>query len=95
MAGLNSKLDPFSESVRQALNLNPLPAEGYVRVSQIVGDPGATPPIPPIIPISKSGWWSGVREGRYPKPVRTLGKRITAWRVEDIRELIAQTGKAA
>lgn len=49
------------------------------------------PAIPPIIPVKKSTWWSGVKSGRYPKPVRTLGVRITAWRVEDIRALIQQT----
>jgi prophage regulatory protein len=31
-----------------------------------------------------------VRTGRYPQPVRHLGERITAWRVEDIRALIQQ-----
>jgi len=63
-----------------------LPAVGYVRLPQIIGDPKASPPIPPIIPVSKSTWWAGVKSGRYPKPVKTLGLRITAWRVEDIRE---------
>jgi predicted DNA-binding transcriptional regulator AlpA len=40
-----------------------------------------------VYPVSKSEWWNGVREGRYPKPVR-LGKRISAWRVGEIRELL-------
>ena len=47
--------------------------------------------IPAIIPVKKSTWWAGVKSGRYPKPVRTLGLRITAWRVEDIRALIQST----
>ena len=68
---------------------NPLPETGYVRFSQIVGDPKAEPPIPAVIPVSKSTWWAGVKEGRFPRPVK-LGPRITAWRVEDIRSLIAQ-----
>ena len=46
-------------------------------------------PIGPI-PVSKSTWWAGIRDGRFPKGVK-IG-RITAWRVEDIRELIAQLG---
>ena len=70
--------------------MHQLPSIGYVRLSQIVGNPKATPPIPAIIPVSKSTWWAGVKSGRYPKPVRTLGQRITAWRVEDIRALIKQ-----
>ena len=40
-----------------------------------------------ILPISPSTWWAGIKSGHFPKPVR-LGKRITAWRVEDIRKLI-------
>lgn len=41
------------------------------------------------LPISKSSWWEGVRQGVYPQPIR-LGKRITAWRASDIRTLIEQ-----
>ena len=58
-----------------------LPADGFVRLSAILAPHGP-------IPVSKSTWWAGVAEGRYPKPVK-LGPRITAWRVEDIRALIA------
>jgi predicted DNA-binding transcriptional regulator AlpA len=71
-----------------ARNRNPLPETGYLRIHQIIGNPKADPPIPAIIPVSKSTWWSGVKSGRYPKPSRALGTRITAWRVEDIRALI-------
>ena len=59
-----------------------LPATGFVRLSAIIGPAGP-------IPVSKSTWWDGVRQGRFPRPVK-LGPRITAWRVEDIRALIAQ-----
>lgn len=72
-----------------------LPETGYLRLHQIIGNPKADPPIPALIPVSKSTWWNGVRSGRYPQPVRTLGERITAWRVEDIRNLIRQaSGKS-
>jgi prophage regulatory protein len=57
-----------------------LPETGFVRITSIIG-PGRP------IPIAKSTWWVGVKDGRYPKPVK-LGPRITAWRVEDIRTLI-------
>lgn len=67
-----------------------LPESGFLRLYQIVGDPKAKPPIPAVIPVSKSTWWAGVKSGRYPKPVKSLGQRITAWRVEDIRALIAK-----
>jgi prophage regulatory protein len=67
--------------------MNELPQAGYVRLSQILGNKKTTPTIPPIIPVSKSTWWEGVKSGRFPKPVK-LGPRTTAWRVEDIRHLI-------
>ena len=40
-----------------------------------------------LFPISRSAWLEGIKSGHFPRPVR-LGKRITAWRVEDIRKLI-------
>jgi prophage regulatory protein len=59
-----------------------LPKEGFIRLKSIIA------PIGPI-PVGKSTWWAGVKDGRYPKPVK-LGPRITAWRVEDIRALMAR-----
>jgi prophage regulatory protein len=67
--------------------MHQLPETGYLRLPQIIGHANASPPIPPIIPVSKSTWWQGIRSGRFPKPVK-LGPRITAWRVEDIRALL-------
>jgi predicted DNA-binding transcriptional regulator AlpA len=68
-------------------NIHALPETGFLRLRQIIGDKRSDPPIPAIIPVSKSTWWQGVKTGRYPKPVK-LGERCTAWRVEDIRNLI-------
>ena len=65
-----------------------LPETGFLRLTQIIGNPRTNPPTPPIIPVKKSCWWAGVKTGRFPKPVK-LGQRVTAWRVEDIRALIA------
>ena len=65
---------------------NILPENGLVRLWQIIGD--RKKGIPPIIPVSKSTWWAGVKSGRYPKPTKAFGPRISAWRVEDIRALI-------
>lgn len=69
-----------------------LPETGFLRLSQIIGNPKAKPPIPATIPIKKSCWWAGVRSGRFPKPVK-LSPGITAWRVEDIHALIASHGE--
>ncbi len=55
-----------------------LPETGFVRLPEVLK----------VFPVSKSTWWAGVKERRYPQPVK-LGPKITAWRVEDIRELIA------
>lgn len=45
------------------------------------------PTILKILPIIASTWWAGIKSGHFPKGVR-LGRRITAWRVEDICKLI-------
>jgi|TARA_Y100001934_G_scaffold204755_1_gene242092 prophage regulatory protein len=58
-----------------------LPETGFVRL----------PTILKVFPVSKSTWWAGVKAERYPQPVK-LGPKITAWRVEDIRRLIASSG---
>ncbi len=58
-----------------------LPVTGFVRLPSIIR------PLGPI-PVGKSTWWAGVKDGRFPKPVK-LGPRITVWRAEDIRALIA------
>jgi predicted DNA-binding transcriptional regulator AlpA len=67
--------------------MSKLPETGFLRLAQIIGNPKADPPIPALIPVSKSTWWEGVKSGRFPAPVK-LGPRTTAWRVEDIRVLI-------
>jgi prophage regulatory protein len=74
-----------------AHHMNQLPETGFLRLPQIIGDPKASPPIPPIIPVKKSCWWQGVRDGRFPKPVK-FG-RCTMWRVKDINALIASAGE--
>ncbi len=64
----------------------------FLRIWHILGDREAAPPIEPMIPVSKSTWWQGVRDGRFPKPVK-LGPRTTAWRLEDVLALIEQLSK--
>ncbi|MDI1278809.1 AlpA family transcriptional regulator [Methylobacter sp.] len=73
--------------------IHQLPETGFLRCKQIVGDKKATPPIPPIIPISRTSWLDGVKSGKYPKPVK-LGVRTTAWTVESIRALVESMGAA-
>ena len=51
----------------------------------------ARPAIVGVIPLKKSAFLEGVKEGRFPKPIR-LGPKAVAWRVEDIRALIERLG---
>jgi prophage regulatory protein len=39
------------------------------------------------LPISKSSWWAGVAEGKYPPPIK-LGARTTCWRESDVLALV-------
>ncbi|MCU0973195.1 MAG: hypothetical protein MUF80_04470, partial [Burkholderiales bacterium] len=64
-----------------------LPRHGLARLEQIIGDRTADPPIRPLIPVSKSTWWAGVRSGRFPPAVKVT-KGVSAWRWEDIHRLL-------
>jgi hypothetical protein len=66
---------------------SPETLDSLLRLKQIVGDPDSDPPIPPIIPVSKSTWWAGVASGRFPPPIK-IGPRTTAWLAADIAKLI-------
>jgi prophage regulatory protein len=59
--------------------MNGIPETGFVRLSQVLN----------VIPVGKTCWWEGVKSGRFPKPIK-LTERCTAWRAEDIRNLIQQ-----
>ena len=56
-----------------------LPQVGFVRMKDVLV----------VFPVSSSNCWAGVKSGRYPQPVK-LSARTTAWKVEDIRNLIEQ-----
>ena len=57
-----------------------LPETGFVRLPQILS----------LIPISRSAWWAGIREGKFPQSIK-LGSKTTVWRAEDIRHLIERS----
>ncbi len=63
---------------------NAILADGFVRLRDIIAPHGP-------LPIGKSSWWAGIKDGRFPRPVK-IGPRITVWRTSDIRELIARLG---
>ena len=54
-----------------------LPATGFVREKQLIGGG--------ILPFSAKTLWRKVKDGTFVQPVK-LGERITAWKVESVRE---------
>jgi len=44
------------------------------------------------IPVSKTAWYEGIKEGRYPSAIR-LAPRTSAWRESDIDTLIERLGQ--
>lgn len=55
------------------------PETGFVRLKQIIAPYGP-------IPVSKSTWWAGCKDGRFPAPHK-LSPGVTVWRAEEIRAL--------
>lgn len=39
------------------------------------------------IPISRSAWWHGCKEGKFPRPIK-LGPKMTVWYESDIVDFI-------
>lgn len=66
--------------------------DGLLKLSQIIGD--AKKGISPIIPVSRSTWYKGISEGRFPKGVR-VAKRLILWRAKDIDNIINSDPVAA
>lgn len=54
-----------------------LAAGGLLRLPEVLA----------IVPVSATTWWHGIRESRFPHPVR-ISPRCVAWRANDIRELL-------
>ena len=64
--------------------MNNVQITGFLRLPEVLK----------LFPVSKSTWWQGVKDSKFPQPVK-LTERTTAWRVEDIQELIASTSIGA
>ena len=65
--------------------MNTLPETGFIRLRQIIGDKTT----PAIIPISRSSWYLGQKQGRFPAAI-SLGARTKVYSVESIRALIKE-----
>ncbi len=59
-----------------------MPEEGFIRM----------PTVLKVLGISRTALYNGIARGDYPKPLR-LGPRMSVWKVEEIRKLIAGVGK--
>lgn len=84
-AAANEQIVPASVFRQNHAPVANLPETGFVKLWQIIGD--VRRGIPAVFPISRSGWYQGIKEGRFPAPVK-LGPRSSAWRVSDIQALL-------
>jgi len=61
------------------MRLENMPSTGLMRENQILQ----------FIPISRSSWWTGVKDGRFPQPIKPkLSPRVTCWRAADIKKIV-------
>jgi prophage regulatory protein len=59
--------------------------DAFVRIGKIVGPNG-------LIPVSRTSFYQGIRDGIYPKAVR-LGKRTSVWRISELMRVIERGAK--
>ncbi len=57
---------------------------GFLRLRQVLS----------YLPISKSAWWQGIKDGRYPQGIK-IAPRTTAWRTSDIADLLERLSQGA
>ena len=58
-------------------HLPTIPANGFLRLNQVLQ----------FIPIGKTAWYAGIKEGRFPKPIQHSA-RTAVYRAQDIAALI-------
>ena len=54
-----------------------VPTTGFLRLKQVLQ----------FIPVGKTAWYAGIKEGRFPKPIQ-LSARTAVYRAQDIAALI-------
>lgn len=59
------------------MNDSKLPETGFIRLPDVLK----------VFPVSRSTWWAGIKDGKFPKGIK-LSQRVTAWKVEEIKGLI-------
>lgn len=63
--------------------------ERLLRLKHIVGS--QKDGIEPMLPISRAGWYAGVKAGKFPAPIK-LGPRTALWRESDVLALLDSIG---
>lgn len=63
-----------------------IPEVGFLKIWQIVGDRKRN--VAPLLPISKSAFWAGVRSGKYPAGT-LLSARCRVWSAASVRKLLS------
>jgi predicted DNA-binding transcriptional regulator AlpA len=58
---------------------------GFYRLKQILQ----------MVPFGKSAWWNGVKEGKFPQPVKLKTVKVTCWRKKDIHDLVKRLEEEA
>jgi predicted DNA-binding transcriptional regulator AlpA len=56
-----------------------IPENGFIRQKQLM----------PCLPFSSATLWRRIAAGEFPKPIK-ISARITAWRVEEVKEWICK-----
>lgn len=79
---------PAQKSAISHAIFDALSDSGYVRESQLVQDRKRKDAKAPL-PFSAPTLWRKVKAGTFPRPLK-LSKRVTAWRVGDVREWLAK-----
>jgi hypothetical protein len=61
-----------------------------IRLSNIIGNKKANPPIEPLVPVCKTSWLLGIKNGIYPQGIR-LSPRVVLWRLSDVMAIVNRT----
>ncbi len=73
-----------TSTTKSIIPINNLPNTALLRQGQIIGDSDTEP----LIPIGRTAWFTGIKDGRYPEPVKLPGSPLNFWCAGAIRELL-------
>lgn len=62
-----------------------------VRIPDIIGDPKATPPIPPLVSVGRTTILDWEKQGKFPRSIKVGNCRM--WRYADVIKWIEQDGR--